>query len=55
MRNPGVGCRQDQVWMQRGMGAPLKPQQKMEKGDEHPLLIPLPDPQLSPSHGDGTP
>ena len=41
MRNPDVGCRRDQKGMRRGMDAPLKRQQKMEKGDEHPPLIPL--------------
>jgi hypothetical protein len=54
MRNPGVGCRQDQVWMQRGMDAPLQPQQTLKKGDEHPPLIPPSDPQSSPSLGDQT-
>lgn len=41
MRNPEMGCRQDWKWMRKGMAEPLKPQQKMQKGDEHPPLIPL--------------
>lgn len=40
MRNPEVGCRQDWKWMRKGMAEPLKPQQKMQKGDAHPPLIP---------------
>ena len=55
MRNSDVGCRRDQRGMQRGMNAQLIEKQKMEKGDEHPPLIPLPDPNSSPSRGDGTP
>ena len=44
MQKLGVGCRRDQKGMWKGMDAPLKRQQKMEKGDEHPPLIPLPPP-----------
>ena len=52
MRNPEVGCRQDRRWIRKGMAEPLKPQQKMQKGDEHPPLIPLCCPGSSPCRGD---